>query len=478
MIRRGNILSNTDWITVLFYLLLVVFGWMNIYSVNYVEAEGFDFQVTGVGSNRYSIQLMWIGISLIVAIIIFLIDSRFYNFIAYPTYLVAIVLLVFVLTFGKEINGSKSWISIGSIGLQPSEFAKLTTILAIARFLSGFNIKANSAKNILISLGIIAVPFFLILLQPDFGSTLVYGILLLVLYREGFPGWILFVVLLFFGVFVGYFLLSPTALIAVVTTGAFFGFLWINRSFKNFSIGFLICVSIIALVLTLRYLGVISLGVYISYQIGLAVAVVVLLIIAASKKIKGGFIAFLFLVAFIGFVYSINFVFHNVMQPHQQKRVEVMFGLKKDPWGYEYNINQSKIAIGSGGFAGRGFLKGPQTKLKYVPEQSTDFIFCTVGEEWGFLGSLAFIALFIALLLRLIYIAERQRSRFSRIFAYGVVTILFFHFAVNVAMVLALFPVIGIPLPFISYGGSSLLSFTMMIFILLRLDSTRKYYLI
>lgn len=474
MSRRINILENTDWLTVILYLVLVIFGWMNIYSVNHIESVGFEFSA----DNRYTKQLIFIIISIGLAIVIFLIDSRFYSFIAYPGYVFSIFLLLIVLVVGQEINGAKSWFTIGSIKIQPSEFAKLATIMVIAKYLSGYNVKSLSVKNITVSLLFIATPLGLIMLQPDFGSTLVYGAMLIILYREGLPGWILLLVILAAGVFVGYFVLSELVLLIVLSAVAYIAFLLINKRFKNFILALLILGMFEGIAFGLQYLEILPQNNYLVYLEALVAAIVVSLIIAISKKIKGAFVVILFFISFIGFIYSIDFVFENLMKPHHRDRVYVMLGQKSDPWGYEYNVNQSKIAIGSGGFTGRGYLEGPQTKLKYVPEQITDFIFCTVGEEWGFLGSLAFIAVFIGLLIRLIIISERQRSRFSRIFGYGVVTILFFHFAVNVAMTIAIFPVIGIPLPFISYGGSSLMSFTMMVFILLRLDSTRKSYLI
>jgi rod shape determining protein RodA len=474
MNRRVNILESIDWLSIILYVLLVAFGWMNIYAVNCVEADGFVFSV----QNRYTMQLVWIMVSVVLAIIIFLIDSRFYSFIAYPAYIFSIFLLLIVLIIGKEVNGAKSWFTIGPIKIQPSEFAKLATILVIAKYLSGYNIKTNSLKNILISLLFVVGPLGLIMLQPDFGSTLVYGAMLIILYREGLPGWILLLVLIMAGIFIGYFVLSDLVLLIILALLAYVAFYIINKSFKNFIFALLILGVFQGIFFGLKYLGVLSFSNYLFFFGGLVAAVAVSLIIAISNKIKGAFVVVLFLFTFIGSIYSIDFVFENVMQPHHRDRVYVMLGQKSDPWGYEYNVNQSKIAIGSGGFSGRGFLQGPQTKLKYVPEQSTDFIFCTVGEEWGFVGSVAFIAVFIGLLIRLIIVSERQRSRFSRIFGYGVVTILFFHFAVNIAMTLAIFPVIGIPLPFMSYGGSSLMSFTMMVFILLRLDSTRKSYLI
>ncbi len=474
MTRKENILMNTDWLTVFIYLLLVVFGWMNIYSVNYSETDPVFFS----RNNRYAMQLGWIIVSLSLIIIIFLIDSRFYSFIAFPSYLFAVFVLLAVVVAGKEVHGSKSWLIIGPIGIQPAEFAKPATILALAKFLSGFNVKSHTVENILKSLGIIFLPPLLIMLQPDFGSTLVYGALLLVLYREGLPGWILILILFLAGLFLAALILSKLVILGILIVMAIIGYVIWNKNIKGGLLGLFIMGILFASGLLSRYFNLIDFSTYLILFGSLLLTTAIILIIAVSSKIKRVFPVIMMLFVLIGFVYSVDFVFHNILKKHQQERVQIMLGLKSDPWGYEYNVNQSKIAIGSGGFSGRGFLKGPQTKLKYVPEQSTDFIFCTVAEEWGFVGSSVLIILFSGLLIRLIIIAERQRSRFSRIYGYGVVSVLFFHFAVNIAMTLAIFPVIGIPLPFLSYGGSSLMSFTILLFILLRLDSTRKAYLI
>lgn len=474
MRRQENIWINTDWLTVFIYLALVVFGWMNIYSVNYSESDPVFFSK----SNRYAMQLGWIIVSFILIVIVFLIDSRFYSFIAYPTYIFSMIVLLAVIVIGREVHGSKSWIMIGPIALQPAEFAKPATALALAKFMSGFNVKSQTTENILKSLGIIFLPPILIMLQPDFGSTLVYAALLIVLYREGLPGWIIVLLMFLAALFLGALILSKLTILVILIGVSTIGYIIWSKNIKNGLFSLLIISMFIGTGLALRYFNIISFSNYLILFISLALTTLVVLIVAISSKIKGVFQVILLMFVMIGFVYSVDFVFHNVLKKHQQERIQIMLGLKSDPWGYEYNVNQSKIAIGSGGLTGRGYMKGPQTKLKYVPEQSTDFIFCTVGEEWGFLGSSILVILFCGLIIRLIIIAERQRSRFSRIFGYGVVAIIFFHFAVNIAMTIALFPVIGIPLPFLSYGGSSLMSFTVLLFILLRLDSTRKSYLI
>ncbi len=476
MKRRDNIWVNTDWLSIFIYLLLVLFGWMNIYSVNYSESDLSFFST----SNRYTMQLFWIVVSLVIIIIIFLIDSRFYSFISYPAYGFSMLILLAVIVVGKEVNGAKSWIVLGPISLQPSEFAKVATALALAKFLSGHNMKATSIQNIFLSLGLIFLPPLLIMLQPDFGSTLVYGAILIVLYREGLPGWVLLLLMFLAALFLGSLFFTPIFILSVLIGLSIIGYTILNKNLKaGFWSTFILAVPLISGLL-LKKFGIIpeTITDYLVLFGSLALATIVILIVSISKKIKGVFSVILLLFILIGFVYSVDFVFNNILKSHQRERVQIMLGLKSDPWGYEYNVNQSKIAIGSGGFTGRGFMQGPQTKLKYVPEQSTDFIFCTVGEEWGFIGSSILVILFISLFIRIIIIAERQRSKYSRIYAYGVLSILFFHFGVNIAMTMGLFPVIGIPLPFLSYGGSSLMSFTILLFILLRMDSSRKSYLI
>ena len=474
MIRSLNIIRETDWLTVFLYILLVGFGWMNIYAVNFSDSTTGFFSL----SNRYTMQLVWIMVSVVLAIIIFLLDSRFYSFFAFPAYGMAMLILLAVLVVGTEVNSSKSWIVIGPISLQPAEFAKLATILALAKFLSGFNVKPSKVKSIAISFVIIMGPPVLIMLQPDFGSTLVYLALVFVLYREGLPGWVLLLLVFTATLFICSLLFEELYVYIGLAIIALIAYALYSKKTLQAVVGAGIFLAGIIITWLVNRFEIYPLNDFLIFFLPLVLVTGVFLVLAISKKLKGVFPIVVFLFTFIGFVYSFDYVFNNILQRHQRDRVEVMLGLKSDPWGYEYNVNQSKIAIGSGGFSGKGFLGGTQTKLKYVPEQSTDFIFCTVGEEWGFVGSVGLIATFVGLLLRLIFLAERQRSRFSRIYAYGVISVIFFHFAVNIAMTIALFPVIGIPLPFLSYGGSSLMTFTMMLFILLRLDSTRKTYLI
>ncbi len=474
MRRQIDILSTIDWLSVFLYLLLIIFGWLNVFAVNYTAADGSFFSL----SHRYTMQMAWMILSMVVILFIFAIDSRFFSFMAYPAYALSMLMLLSVVVIGTAVHGSKSWIVLGPVSLQPSEFAKLATILALARYLSGYNMKITRPHDVLIAVGITFFPALLIMLQPDFGSTLVYVALVLVLYREGLPGMILVFLLSVAGLFLITLLLSPFVLLIVLSSLALLIYVIVNRKPLHFVLVSLAAACLILIVTMIARYGIIpgnKLAVAYYTLGGLVVGSLVLGIRTKSRIIIS---TVLVLVVAVGFTYSVDYVFHNVMKEHQQNRVNVMLGLESDPYGYEYNVRQSKIAIGSGGFVGKGFMQGTQTKFRFVPEQSTDFIFCTVGEEWGFLGSFGLVLLYVGLLLRLIVLAERQRSKFSRIYGYGVVAVLFFHFAVNLGMTIGLFPVIGIPLPFLSYGGSSFLTFSVMLFIFIRLDASRKTYLI
>ncbi|MCB0807143.1 MAG: rod shape-determining protein RodA [Bacteroidales bacterium] len=415
MRERKSILQNLDWTTILLYFLLVIIGWINIHAAVYSEAHSslFDF------SHNSGKQLIWIGTSILIAAVILIIDAKFFSAFAYPIYILIIMLLMGVLIGGKEIAGSKSWFQIGSFSLQPAEFAKFATALALARFLSKIDINFRDWSTRILAAFIIFIPAGLILLQHDTGSALVFSALVLVLFREGLSGKLLWL-------------------------GLFVAFLFIIALLFNkfIIIGVLAAIAVLAIVLNKYF------------------------------RKRWLIITGIFLLA-SGYVYSVDYAFENILEDHQRKRINVLLGIETDIHGAGYNVHQSKIAIGSGGITGKGFLNGTQTKFNFVPEQSTDFIFCTIGEEWGFIGSLVLILLFIGLLTRIVFIAERQRSKFSRIYGYGVASIIFFHFAVNIGMTIGLFPVIGIPLPFISYGGSSLWGFTILLFIFLKQDSVR-----
>lgn len=415
MRERQGILQNIDWITVLLFILLAIIGWINIYSAVYNDefSNIIDF------SQRYGKQLIWIFAAVGIAFIIILIDASFFITFAYLIYAISILSLMAVLAFGTEIAGSRSWFQFGSFAIQPAEFAKFATCLALAKYLSTFNVSLSRLRHKIIALFIISLPAVLVLLQNDTGSALVYLVFLLVLFREGLTGNILLLGSFTAALFVLTLLIDKLYVIAGLFFIASLLFYFMKRNRKN---------------------------------------ILVLLSILVLSS---------------GFVYSVDYAFENVLEPHHKKRINVLLGKELDLKGAGYNIHQSKIAIGSGGFAGKGFLNGTQTKYDFVPEQDTDFIFCTIGEEWGFLGTIAVISLFMILLFRLIRLAERQRSNFSRIYGYGVASVIFFHFAVNIGMTIGLLPVIGIPLPYISYGGSSLWAFTILLFIFIRQDASR-----
>lgn len=410
-----NIFRNLDWITIGIFLALVLIGWISIYAAVYDEEHHSIFDL----SQRYGKQMLWIALSFVLALFILLTDPKFFNAFALPIYLTTILLLVLVLLSGTTISGSKSWFQIGDFRLQPAEFAKFSTALALASLLGRIDASLDQAKTRAIAFAIIAVPAALILMQYDTGSAIVFGAFMLVLYREGLPGWPLLLAMIAGVLFLITLYTSQTAVLLGLVFIFAISLIFVKRDIQN--------------ILTL--LGI------------LAAAVL--------------------------FVLSVEFVFDNVLEPHQRVRINVLIGLEEDIRGAGYNVHQSKIAIGSGGFFGKGFLQGTQTKFNFVPEQSTDFIFCTVGEEWGFVGSLVLIGLYLALFVRLIDMAERQRSVFSRVYGYAVLGILFFHFMVNIGMTIGLMPVIGIPLPFVSYGGSSLWAFTLMLFVFIKQDANR-----
>ena len=415
MRSRTNILVNLDWWLILLYIVLVLIGWINIYAAVYDEDHNSILDM----SQNYGKQLLWIVTSVVLALIILITDAKFFSSFSFLIYILMIGALVGVLLFGKEIAGSKSWFQFGSVSIQPAEFAKFATNLAMAKYLSSLNLNLRNFRTIIKALVIIAIPAVLILLQNDAGSTLVYSAFIFVLYREGMPGGILITGLALVVLFLMVLLINKFIILGILALLVVLFILMVKRTFTN-------------------------------------IMAVILVFIVAS-----------------GFIFSVDYAFENILEPHHRSRINVLLGKETDIHGAGYNVHQSLIAIGSGGLTGKGFLEGTQTKYNFVPEQSTDFIFCTVGEEWGFIGSLVVVALFVALLIRLIIVAERQRSKFARIYGYGVASIIFFHFTVNIAMTLGLFPVIGIPLPFFSYGGSSLWAFTILLFIFIKMDSDR-----
>jgi rod shape determining protein RodA len=469
MRSKLNIWSDLDWTAIGLYFLLVLIGWINIYAAVYNE----DHQSILDFSQRYGKQLVWILAAIAIIIVIFTIDVHFYSFFAYFIYGFLIFLLIAVLFFGKEVNGARSWFELGGLRIQPSEFAKIATAIAIARYLSSFNVQINTFKAYWKLALIIAVPALLILLQNDTGSALVYAAFIFVLYREGLSESILLLVFFIIVLFVLALVIDKLIIIFISMIVTLIVFWIINKRNKVFIIALTIFLFFSGGLLGINYLFKLKYPYYLVELVAVGISSLIYLYIAFKNKIKRVFIMLLILFGSILFTFSVDYFFHNILEPHQQKRISTLLGIESDPLGIGYNVNQSKIAIGSGGFWGKGFLSGTQTKFDFVPEQSTDFIFCTIGEEWGFVGTFIVIVLFIGLLFRLIVIAERQKSTFSRIYAYGVLSILFFHITINIGMTIGLMPVIGIPLPFFSYGGSSLWSFTILLFILLRLDASR-----
>ena len=474
MKRNVNIITNIDKLTILIYLLMVIAGWFNIYSAVYDEEHTriFDF------SQRYGKQFVWIIAAIIIAILILVIDSRFYYFFAYFIYGGTIFLLILLLFFGKEINGAKSWFDIGSLNLQPSEFAKVATALALSYYLGSRKRDLTDINSFLAATGIILLPVLLIVLQPDLGTTVVFLSLFIVMFREGMSPYVFIIGILFIVLFFLSLLINNTVLsISLILTAAFVAWIMTRRTSLTLAgLGIIVAAGILLYLVNHLFLKVMA-------PHFIILAAVLLSGIAYGiyffyRRVRGVIVIYLFLVGSLLFVNFVGFAMNSVLKPHQQERVEIMLGVKSDPQGTGYNVNQSMISIGSGGFTGKGYLQGTQTKFKFVPAQSTDFIFCTVGEEWGFIGSFVITGLYILLLLRLIYLAERQRSDFSRIYGYCVASILFIHFIINIGMTIGLVPVIGIPLPFFSYGGSSLWGFTILLFIFLRLDASRTEYLI
>ena len=417
MKREDNISGSLDWPTIGLYLALVLLGWINIYAVVYDEGVHQPIFSLTLNSGR---QLVFIVASIFIIMGIVILDLRFYETFAYVLYGLILGVLFLVPIIGKEVGGNKAWIGIGSFGVQPSEFAKFVVALAVAKYISSVGFRMDNLRNQAILFGIIGLPMALILLQKDTGTALVFTSFIFVFFREG---------------------MSPFLMIVGICAAAIF-------------------------IMTLLIPNQL-------YLHGAIITLLVLLIGFGKKKFKRIAILTVGAIMIMGVIESVDYVITDVLKPHQQNRVKALINPDADPLGFGWNVTQSKIAIGSGGFFGKGFLKGTQTKFDFVPEQSTDFIFCTIGEEHGWVGSLVVVVLFVALLLRIIFIAERQKNRFTRVYAYSIASIFFFHFAVNIGMTVGLFPVIGIPLPFFSYGGSSLWGFTILLFILLKLDAQR-----
>lgn len=475
-----GVFRNLDWLTVFLYLVLVVCGAVSIYAASYDFDNARIFDMTEFSGK----QFMWIGLGLVLGTIILLLDFRLYEAYAYPIYGIVMLLLLVTIFIAPNVKGSHSWITFGSMSIQPAEFGKFATALALAKLFDSYNFSLNSSiNNYYRAFLIIFIPVFLILLQNETGTALAYFALIFVLYREGMSGLILFTIGCAIAIFV-ITLKYSEPLIMGLPAGEFVVFILIMTIYSLMLL-FYCRDTIIARNVILGFIGsglivgVLSLcGVSVP---GLAYFIIILLLAIGytaiamfHTKLRKFVITMVFALVSVCFMFSVNYAFNHVLQHHQRERIMVALGITEDVQAAGYNVNQSKIAIGSGGFSGKGFLNGTQTKLKYVPEQHTDFIFCTIGEEEGFMGTVGVLLIFLIFILRLIAIAERQKSPFGRVYGYSVVSFLIFHICINVGMVLGLCPVIGIPLPFFSYGGSSLWGFTILIFIMLRIDAARK----
>lgn len=415
MTTRNNIIGKIDWALLLMYIALVVIGVSTIYAAAYNENNPSLFDL----SQHYGKQLLFAGVSIFLGLVIMLIDAKFFNAFAYVIYGLSILTLLYVLVAGSTIAGSKSWIQIGGFSFQPSEFAKFGTALAVAHYLGDINTDFSKLKTQMKAYALVLLPMMLVLMQGDAGSALVFLVFILVFYREGMSGKIL--------------------LIGLGTVVLFLLTLYFSKWYV---------------------------------LIGLAAVFAILMFLIERNKKNIWKLIAIFSVAAV-MVFSVDFFFYKVLKQHQRTRINIILGVEKDIYGVGYNLHQSKIAIGSGGFSGKGYMQGTMTKYNFVPEQHTDFIFCTIGEEFGFVGSFVLLSLYLAFLIRIIWLAERQRSSFSRIYGYAIASIIFFHLFVNIGMTIGLMPVIGIPLPFMSYGGTSLLMFSLMFFVFLKQDANR-----
>lgn len=475
--RRSGILNNIDWLLIALYLTLASIGLAFVYSTAYVPSDPSFFNF----SANYGKQFMWLFISLVVGMFIVVIDYKFYTSFAYIIYGLIMLLLASVLVFGVEINGSKSWFALGSIRFQPAELAKFATCLALAKVMTGVQVNLQTWKGKSKALTVLLIPMGLILLQGDVGSAIVFAGLIFVLHREGLESAYLIigfgsiflsimallyqplVMMYFYGLAFSLLIYYDRkakqpiiAMLGILIGGGIFGYLYQKYLFPLFPINFI--------------------GLEINPYLFLFLPVLILIIIGYILfiKRKKWLPAAILIFLMIGvYTFSVDFIFNEVLKQHHRDRINLILGKIEDHSGAGYNLFQSKVAIGSGGFAGKGYLQGTQTMLNYVPEQSTDFIFTSIAEQFGFIGSFVVILLYVVLLLRIIQVAERQRSRLARVYGYGVASILFVHFVVNIGMTIGLVPVIGIPLPFISYGGSSFLSFTILLFVLIKFDTER-----
>ena len=478
--KKPSVLRSIDWWTILIYVALLCFGWMSVCGASYTYGETDILSL----DSRSGMQIVWIGTSLILGLVLLLLDNRFYDTFAWVIFGIMLLLLFGTIFNPHSIKGSRSWLVLGPLRLQPAEFAKFATALALAKFMSVYGYDIHKWKHFAMSLAIILLPMLFIVLQRETGSALVYLAFFLVFYREGMPGSLLFTGVAMVIYFVVGIRFAETPLFYTPTSVGKFVVLLLIQLFSGCMVyaychdkrdawRILIATIGITVIFLLFALYVIPFDVVYVQLVTTAIMIGYLLWQALATRIRNYIWIALFALGSVVFFNLADYVLNNVMEPHQRVRINVLLGLEEDLKGAGYNVHQSQIAIGSGGIEGKGFLNGTQTKLKYVPEQDTDFIFCTVGEEEGFIGSASVLILFLALILRLIHLAERQPYRFGRVYGYSVLSIFLFHVFINVGMVLGLTPVIGIPLPFFSYGGSSLWGFTILLFIFLRIDASR-----
>ena len=474
-------LRSLDWWTIGIYLALLAFGWISVCGASYSYGDTDIFSL----DTRSGMQIVWIGTSVCLGFVLLMLDDRFYDTFAYVIYGFLLLLLFATIFNPHEIKGSRSWLVMGPLRVQPAEFAKFATALALAKFMSTYGYNIHRWKHFAGTLAVIFAPMLFIIMQRETGSALVYLAFFLVLYREGMPGCVLFtgvaaVVYFVVGIrFEQVFMLdTPTSvgkfvvlLLVQVFTSGMVSVYCRERRLALLMLAYGVGITAAALLFSVFVIPFDVVWVQLAV---IAATLVVLAIAAIGSRLRNYWLIMVFAIGSVAFFYSADYVLNNVLEPHQRVRINVLLGLDEDLSGAGYNVHQSEIAIGSGGLEGKGFLNGTQTKLKFVPEQDTDFIFCTVGEEEGFLGSAGVLILFLALVLRLIHLAERQQFRFGRVYGYSVLSIFLFHVFINVGMVLGLTPVIGIPLPFFSYGGSSLWGFTILLFIFLRIDAGRN----
>ena len=472
----GNRFGKIDIPLVVCYLMLVFIGWINIYAAVYSQEHSSIFDM----SQRYGMQFIWIITALILAVaILFVINPKVYSVLSPPIYLGVCLLLVAVIFLGKEVNGSNSWFQIGPVSFQPAEVSKISTSLFLAYIMSKYNFRLGNMRDAMRVALTILVPMAIIVMEKETGSALVYCGFIFLHYREGLSGWVLVFGILSIVLFVVTLAVSSlTAIIILFVLAGIINGIYTRKLMQHL-------VVIVPTAILLGFLPAIaekwipSLAGFKFEYVALGTTTALALAAPVIYKGKRGRHLKYLLAGFfcsIALIFSVEFIFNNILQPHQRSRIENLLGITEDLMGAGYNVHQSKIAIGSGGFAGKGFLNGTQTKFDFVPEQSTDFIFCTIGEEWGFMGSVLVVGIYLFLISRLIILSERQKDRFARIYGYCVACCFFMHFFINIGMTMGLVPVIGIPLPLLSYGGSSLWSFTTLLFIFIKLDMERWIY--